>query len=1085
MEIFKNKFLFKLIASICLVLTLFNFAGASKVFAAGDDDELEGWGGILIKPVMTFFTGVGDAIMEILHDSIQSQDVAIIKVNGDSTFWETVKGFFAIVVGALITVGAIWGMIASGGALAITAAVVSAGVVVGSGFSVVYNVGNGALTIVGSIFGQGWIPNDIYLPAFSITAEEIFSNELALFDVDFFNINNVDYGTYVEKYDDVVENSQWSEKVIINGSESSDSGKTETFVYTDWLAYFQQNFREEQVAGREGETVLLNRVYNDFILGYLPNEVKSNLGNYKVIMTTYPMQSGTEDINDPNPFKYYCGLKICDFSDVEVVNIYYEYTFTKAGSVIMKERVVQRESTADQLRGIIQTWYAILRIVALLVLMLVLIYSGIRIVLGSTAGEKAKYKERLMDWLVAICLVFVMHYIMVFAVKLVSEFNNLIGSASGGNFAIIELTDNQADNAEKVLGEYLQKSETETDSTKKMATITEENGVKRLTWMTDLAGLFRIQSQMYDKGTTQWVGYSFVYLVLVLFTLFFAWTYLRRIVYMAFLTMIAPLVAMTYPIDKLTDGKAQAFNSWLKEYIFNLMIQPLHLLLYTILVSSAYELVSENPIYAIVAVWFMMPAEKLLRKFFGFDKAQTPGLLGGAAGAAFAMAGIQRLGKGKSKGGKSGGSDEGKSKDKNMPKLRNKSNIDAWAAIRDQTDSATGEPQPVGGVQPAGKPQTGGSNVHKSRLEQMRIMLADQEERNARAKQLKPQELPGGLPGGSSVQAQRARQMKIMLADQAERNAKAKQLEASKKVQQGNNKNLAKTPKTIRRAKLASPQPKTNINTPTPKTNVPTNNEPVQTPKKYKGNILSAGASAIGKQMKRDFGGAWDQVKSHPLKFAGDLAKGAARLEGTLAGATLGAAIATAGGEDATKMVQDMAIGGAAGGALAGAVVDDIHFSNEMIEDYEKAYYGENYAEHVIEERRKAFRENEEYIKYLMLAMPELKSEEEAQEIIDTTGLECFDQGIENIEDVASIERAKRRKNMTTNQAITACKDAKNYVSSSSSRITSKKEGEVYNTFVNDGIQEGLNREAVEKESRLRTERLKEFISIRGGLGQQ
>ena len=40
---------------------------------------------------------------------------------------------------------------------------------------------------------------------------------------------------------------------------------------------------------------------------------------------------------------------------------------------------------------------------------------------------------------------------------------------------------------------------------------------------------------------------------------------------MAFLTIIAPLVALTYPIDKINDGKAQAFNMWFKEYIFNLL----------------------------------------------------------------------------------------------------------------------------------------------------------------------------------------------------------------------------------------------------------------------------------------------------------------------------------------------------------------------------------------------------------------------------------------------------------------------------------------------------------------------------------
>ena len=112
---------------------------------------------------------------------------------------------------------------------------------------------------------------------------------------------------------------------------------------------------------------------------------------------------------------------------------------------------------------------------------------------------------------------------------------------------------------------------------------------------------------------------------------------------MAFLTIIAPLVAMTYPIDKITDGKAQAFNMWLKEYIFNLLIQPMHLILYTVLVTSAFKLASENIIYSLVAIGFMVPAEKLLRKFFGFEKAQTPGLLAGPAGAAITMEAMKHL----------------------------------------------------------------------------------------------------------------------------------------------------------------------------------------------------------------------------------------------------------------------------------------------------------------------------------------------------------------------------------------------------------------------------------------------------------
>lgn len=106
---------------------------------------------------------------------------------------------------------------------------------------------------------------------------------------------------------------------------------------------------------------------------------------------------------------------------------------------------------------------------------------------------------------------------------------------------------------------------------------------------------------------------------------------------MAFLTLMAPVVAITYPIDKLGDGKAQAFNMWLKEYIFNLLLQPFHLIIYTVFVESAIDIAVNNPIYAIFFLVFITTAEKLMRKFFGFDKASTSGtssFAGGFGGAA-------------------------------------------------------------------------------------------------------------------------------------------------------------------------------------------------------------------------------------------------------------------------------------------------------------------------------------------------------------------------------------------------------------------------------------------------------------------
>ena len=50
-----------------------------------------------------------------------------------------------------------------------------------------------------------------------------------------------------------------------------------------------------------------------------------------------------------------------------------------------------------------------------------------------------------------------------------------------------------------------------------------------------------------------------------------------------FLILIGPISCITYPIDKISDGKAQAFNKWFSEFMSEVLIQPFHLLLYVVL----------------------------------------------------------------------------------------------------------------------------------------------------------------------------------------------------------------------------------------------------------------------------------------------------------------------------------------------------------------------------------------------------------------------------------------------------------------------------------------------------------------------
>ena len=102
-----------------------------------------------------------------------------------------------------------------------------------------------------------------------------------------------------------------------------------------------------------------------------------------------------------------------------------EYTSVTNSNEAKKEA----QSFASVVAPTIATWYRAFRNLAIVGLLIVLVYTGIRIVIGSTAGEKAKHKERIQDWLVAFCLVFFMHFIMAaimgFTDALINLFNNL------------------------------------------------------------------------------------------------------------------------------------------------------------------------------------------------------------------------------------------------------------------------------------------------------------------------------------------------------------------------------------------------------------------------------------------------------------------------------------------------------------------------------------------------------------------------------------------------------------------------------------------------------------------------------------
>ena len=283
------------------------------------------------------------------------------------------------------------------------------------------------------------------------------------------------------------------------------------------------------------------------------------------------------------------------------------------------------KSIVEKLRGTVSTWYVALRNIAIVGLLSALLYIGIRIVISSSAGDKAKYKQFFVDWVVALCLIFFMHYIMAFTMTMSETVTDVLAgnTTSQGRIqqVIVELTDKTGNN-----------------------TFTETNDVA-IKFKSNFTGLARIKAD-YDSISLK-IGYTILYIALTVYTVYFAFVYLKRLLMLAFFTMIAPLVALTYPLDKIKDGKAQAFNYWFKEYMFYALLQPMHMLLYTVFVSSALSVAANNLLYAIVALAFIVPAEKIVKQMFGI-KGNTESTLGGFAGGALASQAFNMLRKGQS-----------------------------------------------------------------------------------------------------------------------------------------------------------------------------------------------------------------------------------------------------------------------------------------------------------------------------------------------------------------------------------------------------------------------------------------------------
>ena len=225
--------------------------------------------------------------------------------------------------------------------------------------------------------------------------------------------------------------------------------------------------------------------------------------------------------------------------------------------------------------------YYMCRILALIIGLAVLVYIGIRMAISTIASDQAKYKKMLIGWFESIVIIFAMPYIIAF-------------------LFIIQ---------EALLGVFFELRESIVGTEDVFENIVRCNVV----------------SLVFSTAGLELTKWSIIYWVLLYMEIKFLWTYTRRFFMIGFLIAIAPLVTITYPIDKAGDGKAQAFSNWLKEFILNVLIQPLHAIIYLVIVVTANNIAAKSPIVAIALLLSMGTVEKMVRVVFNINDSITFG----------------------------------------------------------------------------------------------------------------------------------------------------------------------------------------------------------------------------------------------------------------------------------------------------------------------------------------------------------------------------------------------------------------------------------------------------------------------------
>jgi len=244
------------------------------------------------------------------------------------------------------------------------------------------------------------------------------------------------------------------------------------------------------------------------------------------------------------------------------------------------------KSLGTVMRQTISDWYRFISNICIVVYIVGYLVIVLRLLGDRTPDNIRTLKESIARFLIMLAVIFFLHFIMI-AIIAFNEQGIKLAQTAGSDISGTDMRNNEVDLYETAL------------------------------------------TKAYEISAVPGIIGLVMYLILVFYTYKFVFIYVKRYINIIILILLAPIIFVASTIKRIVTGVNDGrITRWFKEFIFNVTLQTLHALFYSILIGYTLKYARNDDtlilsLIALILLGFIFKIDGIIRKLFNIVGGST------------------------------------------------------------------------------------------------------------------------------------------------------------------------------------------------------------------------------------------------------------------------------------------------------------------------------------------------------------------------------------------------------------------------------------------------------------------------------